>query len=178
MTTPAEEDAAAAAAAPKPEPQTFSREYVHELREENKSVRVKAKADTEAAEKRATDAAAAEKAAKDAATAAKTAADDRILRAELKAVAIKAGMVDVDGLKLADLTKVKLNDKGEVEGGEALIEDLKKNKPYLFGQDGTNTSAAGGSPKPADAGAGKKATEMTKEEYDKAKGDLLKSTRR
>jgi hypothetical protein len=60
----------------------------------------------------------------------------------LKAAAQRAGMIDLDALKLADLTKVKLNDKGEID---ALIGDLKKSKPHLF--------------------SGKSALGMTKEEW-------------
>ena len=90
--------------------QTFSREYVTELRQENASQRV-ARQD---AERRATEAENNLKKLDDeskvkitaAQTEAQTAANDRIIRAELKAEAIKAGMVDLDGLKLADLSKI------------------------------------------------------------------------
>ncbi len=41
----------------------------------------------------------------------------RLIRAELKAEAMRAGMVDLDGLRLLDLDAVAINDKGEVEGG-------------------------------------------------------------
>ena len=79
--------------------------------------------------------------------AAQTAADQRIIRAELKAEALKAGMVDLDGLKLADLSKVKLNDAGEVEGADALMTELKKSKPYLFGTPGTTSNTTTNAPK-------------------------------
>ncbi len=71
---------------------------------------------------------------------AKTEADQRVIRAELKASAIKAGMVDLDGLKLLDLSKVTLNDKGEIEGADALMAEAKKSKPYLFGETTTTSS--------------------------------------
>lgn len=144
-------------------PQTFSHEYVRELREENKKWRLQheeAATKTKAAEDAATKAA---QDAKDATTAAQSAADQRVIRAELKAVAIKAGMVDVDGLKLADLSTIKLDDKGEVEGADALIEALKKAKPYLFGV--TQHSSSTGTPPPNTPPAAKKAGEMTDAEY-------------
>ena len=90
-------------------------------------------------------------------------ANDRVLRAELKASALKAGMVDLDGLKLADLSKVKLNDAGEVEGADALMEELKKAKPYLFGA--TKTTSSDVKPPARKDNEPKKATDMTKEEY-------------
>ena len=89
--------------------------------------------------------------------------------------ALKAGMVDLDGLKLADLSGVKLNEAGEVEGAEALMEALKKSKPYLFGAPSSSTPGTPPSPKTPEA---KKATEMTDEEYQQAKAALLRGGRR
>ena len=114
------------------EPQMFSREYVQELREENKTWRQKAQGHESEAQ-RQKDAAAAAKAASDAAVAAANAdAQGRILRAELKAHAIRAGMVDLDGLKLLDLSTVTLNAAGEIDGADALFETAKAAKPWLF----------------------------------------------
>ena len=151
---------------PKPEPikgpETFSREYVHELREENKSARLKA----QEAEAKAAAAEAEAKKAKDEAeahkTEAKTAADQRIIRAELKAEAIKAGMIDLDGLKLADLSAVKLDDNGEVVGAEELMTKLKADKPYLF--QAPSSSNTDKKPDPNKDDKPKKAVDMTKDE--------------
>jgi len=159
-----------------PEPQSFSVDYVRELRAENKGYRLKhqeaeaklakATADLDAAIKGV------DERVNKATTEAKTAADQRIIRAELKAAAVKAGMVDLDGLKLADLSKVKLNpETGEVEGADALMEDLKKGKPFLFGS--TNTSNTEKPPKPGEQ-SGKKVSEMTAAEYAAAKAAALK----
>lgn len=166
---------------PKPAvPETFSREYVHELREENKSWRTKLQEEA-TARKAAEDAAAVSaKAATDAATAAEaasdakikdanTAAEQRIIRAELKAIAVKAGMVDLDGLKLADFSKVTINKDGEVEGAEALMDALKKAKPYLFGAQSTSSTRTPPDPSKTEP---KKATEMSKEEYSAARAKL------
>jgi len=87
----------------------------------------------------------------------------RIIRAELKAVALQAGMIDLDGVALADLTKVSLNDKGELVGGAELLEEMRKNKPYLFAQKGASTEK-GGSPPRGDNGGSRKVSEMTPEE--------------
>lgn len=163
----------AAPAAP-PEPETFSKDYVRELRAENKGWRLKASEHEAAAKKAQDDAAAAAKAAEDKVNAATKAANDRIVRAELKAVALKFGMVDLDGLKLADLSTIKLNDAGEVEGAEALMEALKKSKPYLFGAQNSSTPGTPPNPNPP---SGKKATEMSDEEYAAAKAALTRRGR-
>ncbi|QOR55274.1 MAG: hypothetical protein SHS37scaffold220_43 [Phage 67_12] len=155
-----------------PEPQTFSAEYVRELREENKGWRLKASEQENAAKihKEAADKAAKE--AEEKVSAATKASNDRIIRAELKAAALKAGMVDLDGLKLADLSKVTLDDKGEVQGADALMDELKKSKPYLFGAASTST---GKQPPPADPQKKKSAKDMTPEEYAAAEAEFLKA---
>jgi hypothetical protein len=167
--TPEEEAAAATAEVeknkkPKIDPdQKFSAEYVHELREENKAWRLKHQtAEGESAAHKT----AAEKAKIDSDEAIKvanTAANERILRSELKAHAIKAGIVDLDALKLVDMTKVKLLDDGTVEGADALFEELKKSKPYLFATT-TSTSSTEKKPDPK-PGEPKNVKEMTDEEY-------------
>jgi uncharacterized membrane protein YqiK len=159
-----------------PEPQTFSREYVSELRGENKTWRLKAQAAEDAAAKAKADAdaataaakAAEEKAQADAAVAraaAEKAANERIIRAELKAEAIKAGMVDLDGLKLADLSSVTIGDDGNVTGATELLTALKEAKPYLFSAPqphSSNPTPPPPAPKPGDK---KLAKDMTPEEF-------------
>lgn len=156
------------------QPEVFSREYVHELREENKATRLKLQ-QTEAEKADALkQSEAATTGAADKIKEVNTAADQRVIRAELKAAALKAGMIDLDGLKLADLSKVKLNDKGEIEGAEALMEDLKKTKPYLFGTQSTSSTHK---PPPADKTEPKNAKDMTKEEYAAARKGLGRGAR-
>jgi hypothetical protein len=154
------------------EPETFSKDYVRELREENKGWRLKA-SEQEAAARTATAAAAAAEAAATAKiTETNTAADQRVIRAELKASALKAGMVDLDGLKLLDLSTVKLNAQGEVEGADALMDAAKKAKPYLFGAASTSSGTKPPNPNPPTT---KKAQDMTPEEYNAAKAALLRA---
>lgn len=61
-------------------------------------------------------------------------ANDRVIRSELRAHAMKAGIIDLDGLRLADLTKLSLSEDGDVVGAEALIDSLRQDKPYLFSE--------------------------------------------
>lgn len=155
-----------------PAPEVFSREYVHELREENKSWRTKHQEEA-AARKTAEDkAASAEKTTGDKVKEVQTTADQRVIRAELKAEALAAGMVDLDGLKLADLSKVKLNaDTGEVEGASELMAALKKAKPYLFGEPSTSHS---GKPPKKDEDKPKHVKDMTPEERESSLKKLMK----
>lgn len=153
----------------------FSREYVHELREENKSWRVKAQdlekqmesTKSESASKLAESAKAVESA--------KKSADERILRAELKASAIKSGMIDLEFLKLVDMSEVSLSEDGEVKGAEELMESLKKNKPHFFQENKSSSSTHKTPEKKSDQP--KSAKEMTAEEYAKEKARLTKSRR-
>src|SRR5258706_9542058 len=58
---------------------------------------------------------------------------EEIIAQRLKAAALKAGIVDLDALKLADLTKVTLEADGvTVKGADELMSALKEAKPYLF----------------------------------------------
>ncbi|QMV33439.1 hypothetical protein 8G_00007 [Ralstonia phage Hyacinthe] len=160
---------------PPREPETFSKEYVRELREENKGYRLKAQEMERKAQEAEDRARKAAEEGEAKGKEAETKAEQRVIRAELKALAIKAGMVDLDGLKLADLSAVKLNpETGEVEGAEALMESLKKSKPYLFGA--AHSSTPGNPPNPKTSEA-KKATEMTDEEYKAARAGAIRGAK-
>jgi hypothetical protein len=79
-------------------------------------------------------------------------------------------MIDLDGLKLADLANVKINADGEVEGAEALMDELKKAKPYLFAAtQHSSTPTPPPNPKPPVA---KSAMDMTPEEYAAARRQI------
>jgi hypothetical protein len=95
----------------------------------------------------------------------------RILRAELKVEAVRAGIVDLDGLKLLDLKKVELTSEGELANAAELMAQLRRAKPWLFG--GTSSSSPA-SPPPAQPPRQKLATEMTDEEYRAARAAILK----
>lgn len=98
-------------------------------------------------------------------------AQSRIIRAELRAEAVRAGMIDLDGLKLVDTAPLKLTDSGEVEGAAPLMRDLKRAKPWLFGPASSSSTAAAPRTEPPRA---KLATEMTEEEWRAARAELLR----
>ena len=95
----------------------------------------------------------------------------RLIRAELKMEAIRAGMVDLDGLKLVDSSSVKIGDDGDVLGATALMIQLRRAKPWLFG--GSSSSSAAAAP-PAQAPEGRLATKMSYDEWRLARSELLK----
>lgn len=141
---------------PPPAEKVFTEDYVRRIRAEAENHRTEAQKAKEAAE-------AAERAASEKIAEASAAAERRIVTAELRAEAIKAGMVDLDGLKLLDIEKagVKLNAAGDVEGAAEALAKMKEAKPYLFGQQRTGNTdrPPPGNPTP------KKATEMTDDEW-------------
>ena len=95
----------------------------------------------------------------------------RLVRAEMKIEAIRAGMIDLDGLKLLDLSDIVPNDQGEVPDAAARIAKLKKGKPWLFGAPSSSSPLMAPSAQPQRQ---KHATEMTAAEYAAARSALLK----
>ncbi|OKP91854.1 scaffolding protein [Paenibacillus helianthi] len=56
----------------------------------------------------------------------------RLLNAEVKVLANELGFVDWEDATLADLSAVKENEKGELEGVKEALEALAKKKPHLL----------------------------------------------
>ncbi len=98
-------------------------------------------------------------------------AESGIVKAHLQAEATRAGMIDLDGLKMLDLSRVTVTEDGEVQGALALMEKVRKEKPWLFGK--PSTSAPGGAP-PSQPPRQKLATEMTESEYQTAREAILR----
>ena len=99
------------------------------------------------------------------------AAEQRLIRAELKAEALRAGMVDLDGIKLVEMEALALNEKGEIAGAAQLMVQLKRAKPWLFGGVSTSSGARAPSAQPPQQ---KQATEMSHEEWRTARAELVK----
>ena len=98
-----------------------------------------------------------------------------LLRAGLRAEATRAGMIDMDGLKLVDSSEVTLDDNGELVGATTLMASLRRSKPWLFGLAGPShsTSSAAVAP-PAQAPRPRRATDMTHDEWQAARAELLR----
>ena len=62
-----------------------------------------------------------------------TAADRRLILAEAKTLAIKAGIIDADDVKAAlDVADLRIDDDGSVPGLKEKIAELKEAKPHWF----------------------------------------------
>ncbi len=96
----------------------------------------------------------------------------RLLRAELRAEAMRHGMVDLDGLKLIEAKDVTVGEDGEVHGAAALMREFKRAKPWLFGTGGASSSTAAAPP--AQPPRHKAAREMSHAEWQAARADLVK----
>jgi len=93
------------------------------------------------------------------------------LMAELKVEAIRAGMVDLDGLKLLDTASLTISEQGEVAGTAALMDRFRRQKPWLFGHTSTSTTSL---PPPQQPPRAKQATDMTPDEYRAARAAILR----
>lgn len=168
------------------------RKYAKRLRNENKRRReetaeLRSKLDASEAEKKklADDhKKALDDAAKAAEDAKKAAVDEvrnennaRIINTEIRAQATKLGARDVDDLlKILDASDITIDDKtGNVVGADKAIEKLKEAKPHLFGEASQSTASKSEAPNPS-KNEGKKATEMTDEEYQAAKATFIGSS--
>lgn len=98
-------------------------------------------------------------------------ARERLVQAELKTAAVRAGMVDLDGLKLVDRSQVVVNEAGELDGGTELMDRLRRDKPWLFAQASSSSRAAA---PPSEPARRKLATEMTLEEWRAARTEMLR----
>ncbi len=96
----------------------------------------------------------------------------KVARAELKAEAVRAGMIDLDGLKLIDAASVRLNQNGEVEDAASLLARMKREKPWLFGA-GASSSAAANPPRPEPPRT-RHANELSHEEWLSARAALIR----
>ena len=86
----------------------------------------------------------------------------RLIVANLRTEAVRAGMVDLDGLKLVDLSGLHLDENDRVVGGRKIMTDLRRNKPWLFGVTSSSSSAVAPISQPIRQ---KTAMDMTDEEY-------------
>jgi hypothetical protein len=94
----------------------------------------------------------------------------RIRLTELKSEAMRAGIVDIDGLKLLD-PSISSASAGGLQDAAQIIARLKSDKPWLFGP--ANSSSTSVAPKAAPVER-KLATEMSFDEWRAARAELLR----
>lgn len=124
------------------------REHARELRRENASLREKTKSiDEAAAQKKLDDAVAAALAQERVKTqelldSERKATHKVTINSELRVIAARMGMVNLDDLKLADASTLTVNaETGEVVGAEALLTAFKESRPYLFKEPKASSSS-------------------------------------
>jgi hypothetical protein len=98
-------------------------------------------------------------------------ANQRLIRAELKGHAIRAGIIDVDCLKLLDSSGLKLDENGELPDAPAALAQLKLEKPWVFRQQNSSHPAAPPAPEPPQQ---KTAKSMTHAEWRAAREELIR----
>ncbi len=161
---------ASAPAQEAPPKETFSKGYVSELRAESEAWRKKHQKALADLNKLKQD-------TQQQFTQNQQAAHERIIRAELKALALKAGLRDLDCLKLADLSAVTLKDDDTLEGAAEMLAQLKEAKPYLFLAPERSTSPLDPPParkeaKPTDV------SQLPLEDYERSKNAYLRAALR
>ena len=98
-------------------------------------------------------------------------AESRLIGAELRAQAMRAGIIDLDGLKLLESHDLRVNERGEVDGAAEAVAALRRAKPWLFG---AVTSSSTASPPPPQQPRAKRAQDMSDAEYRAARAELLR----
>lgn len=91
--------------------------------------------------------------------------------AELKAEAVRAGIVDIDGLRLLDQTAWADGRAFSTQDAADAITQLRRDKPWLFGATHSSSAAA---PPPASPARKRLATDMSLEEWRQARSELLR----
>ena len=94
----------------------------------------------------------------------------RLILAELRTEALRAGMIDTDGIRLLDLASLRLAPDATLPDAPALIALLRAAKPWLFTRSTSSLAAPPSSAPPVP----RRATEMTDHEWRQARADLLR----
>ena len=94
----------------------------------------------------------------------------RLILAELRTEALRAGMIDADGVRLLDLASVRLAPDATLPEAPAMIALLRAAKPWLF----TRSTSSPAAPPPSTSHALRRATDMTEHEWRQARADLLR----
>ena len=96
---------------------------------------------------------------------------EELLHSELRLAAFRAGMIDLDGIKLIDPISLKPNEHGVRPELIQVLADLRRDKPWLFA---SATSGSVVTPPASSPHRRKLATDMTMEEWRSARSELLR----
>lgn len=98
----------------------------------------------------------------------------RLVQAELRTEALRAGMVDLDGVRLIEPNAIRLTETGGLDDGAALMARLRQDKPWLFGRSGGGSSSSGAAAPLAAPAAPRSAMDMGVDEWRAARAELLR----
>ncbi len=98
-------------------------------------------------------------------------ANQRIVQAELKSHAIRAGIIDLDCLKLLDASSLHLDAEGNLPDLSAALDGLKRDKPWAFSRP---SSSHPNSPPPPEPAKTRMAKDMSYQEWQKARERLIR----
>jgi len=89
----------------------------------------------------------------------------RLIRSELKAAVLKAGIVDMDAVKMFDISSLEVNEDGDVVGIDDLIDEMREAKDYLFNKEAKDTTSNKKTPGDATSPKSKSALDMSDDEF-------------
>ena len=98
-------------------------------------------------------------------------ANQRLVQAELKSHAIRAGIIDIDCLKMVDCAGIALDEHGNMPQAEAVLAQLRQDKPWAFRQQNSSHPAPPPAPEPPQQ---KTAREMSHQEWRLAREHLIR----
>ena len=98
-------------------------------------------------------------------------AQERLVQAELKSHAIRAGIIDVDCLKLLDTSALTMDDDGNIPDAAGALSRLKRDKPWLFALPNSSHPSPPPAPEPPKT---KTAKDMTHKEWRTAREKLIR----
>jgi hypothetical protein len=178
VTTDATKTVATAPAASfeKPAKGELTPEYVAELRRENKERRAESETlsrNLEETAKKLQETESNAKKALEEVQALNHQAEQKMIRADLKVFANKHGLRDIEDVKLADFSAIKVDKNGDVAGVEEALIALKEKKPYLFGEVTTSRSIGSAEPAPQSKYSSDEVAKMSKAEYAAYEADFL-----
>lgn len=103
-------------------------------------------------------------------------AETRMISAELRALSSEFGLKDMQYVKIADQSGIKIDQSGNVIGAREMMESLKKNHPDLFGNM-TTTNPKFISTETSDVPSEKPMLRASKKEFEEAERNFLRSLR-
>ena len=98
-------------------------------------------------------------------------ANARLIQAELKSHALRAGIIDLDCLKLLDVSAFKLDENGTLPDAATALANLKRDKPWAFPKPNSSHPAPAPTPEPPKT---RMAKDMTVREWQIARERLIR----